>query len=1188
LLSFIVKLFIRFALVRKKVLFIIFISIGMVRLASFGQLNTFSNIRYKNISPLTDTIFLDSLSIVPGSIFLSENNHLIDTSKYMIEYGKSLLIWKEQPNYQNIVIRYRVFPYNFHQFLAHKNFNEKKKGDIGFLLNPFEYRPEEDKFANLSFGGLDYSGNLTRGISFGNNQDLILNSSLNLQMSGKINPDIEVLASLTDNNIPIQPEGNTQQLQQFEKIFIQLKLYQHHLVTLGDLDNSPAASNFLKYYRNAQGFKYNGELNFKKYGQLNVDVLAGVARGKFAKNNLSVTEGNQGPYKLKGNNGETYIIIIAGSERVFVNGVQLKRGLDQDYTIDYNLGEIVFTPKRIITKDLRVSIEFNYAERNYLRTTLGLNLQYSNKKFHAGIQIFSEQDGKNQSSQQKLDGIQKNIIRSVGDSLQNAVSDGIRYETYNRERIQYKMIDTITPDAVIHDSVFVYDYDSTHTLYGLSFTQVGQGKGNYKLAATGSNGRVYQWVAPQAGVLQGDYEPIQILIAPSKQQMFTFNIGYDFNKKNKWNNEIALSNNDPNTFSNKDNSFHQGYAVHTQYENIISLRKRDSSGLNSFYTTFAYEYIDKNFNFVERYRDVQFNRNWNTESDPKLKTNEHLASMTTRFVSKKNGAVTYSIKNYTREKKYLGFEHLMDINIIAHGLLVRSASTILHAISLQQQSLLIRPVIEISYAIVPLKGWRVGVLIDNEFNRTKRIAVDTFLPISHDWQQYKFYFQSPDSVKNKYAIKYTYRAEKLTSASAFKAPHFIAQTYEVSGDIQSKVKHQLVYTITYRHVHETDTFLGKNLLKNYYLGRIEYRMNELKGFLRATLFYELGAGREPKTEFAYIEAPNGYGQYAYKDLNNNGIRELNEYYISQFADLNRYIKIFNTTTELVSVNNASLNFSVQLNPFSILKRNKPIEKLIGRFSTNSVFQLNKKLYSNINTSVYNYFNPLPFGSLDSQLVSTNSFVRNSIYFNRTNTKYSLEYNFTYSKNKSILTNGFDTRKSLIHNVTLRWNIFREFSITTKYNNGFRSNYSDYFEDRRYKIMSNESETEFAYIIKHKLRFSLSYKYSFLTNTSNKNDGQFSVSNGINFETKYTSIKQGTATAKISFINVGYSDQEYKNSQVEFAMLQGLQTGKNILWGLSYSRKISENIEMTITYDGRKTGTSAKIVNTGGAQLRAYF
>ena len=1173
----------------RKIIIFIFITVFLAGVSSvFAQLTSYSNLRYKTISDKTDTIFLDSLSIVPGTIVLKNNDSFLDTSFYFIDYAKSILYWKKKPIIDEMLISYRVFPFNFSRTLAHKSFIEKKKGDIGYLINPFEYRPGNDKFSDLSFEGLEYSGNLSRGISFGNNQDLVLNSSLNLQMSGKINKDIEVLASLTDNNIPIQPEGNTQQLQQFERIFIQLKLYQNHQVTLGDIDNSPAASDFLKYYRNAQGIKYKGNLNFEKYGKLNLDVLAGVARGKFARNNLVVSEGNQGPYKLRGNNGETYIIVLAGSERIFVNGVQLKRGLDQDYIIDYNLGEITFTPRRLITKDLRVSIEFNYSERNYLRTMLGLNIQYNIKKIHSGLQIFSEQDAKNQATQQKLTDNQKNIIRSVGDSLQNAISDGIRYENYNSDRILYKLMDTITPDAMYHDSVFVYSYDSLDVLYSLSFTQVGQGKGDYKLASSGSNGRVYSWVAPIAGVHQGDYAPIQILIAPGKLQMYAFNIGYDFNKKNKWNTEVAYSQNDPNTISSLDNKSHNGYAIRTQYDNVISVRKKDSSGTNTFYNTFVYEYLDKKFQFIERFRDVQFSRNWNTESEANLKVNEHLAAFGLKFIGKKNNNVSYTIKNYTREKLYMGFEHRLEAFANIKGIFLKSGSTLLHALSTKQQSLFIRPVVELSYAIKPLKGWRIGFFVDNEYNKSRSVLYDTLLPVSRHWQQYKMFFQSPDSVTNKFGFSYIYRAEQLSGQQDFKKAHFIAHTFDVYGDIKSGIKHQLSYTLTYRHVNESDTALAKNLLKNYYLGRIEYRMNELKGFIRSSLFYELGAGREPKTEFAFIESPNGFGQFAFKDLNNNGVKELNEYYISQFTDENRYIKIFNTTTDLVSINAASLNFSLQLAPYNILKRNKKIERFIARYSTSTVLQLNKKVYSNINTPIYDYFNPTPFGTKDSQLVSTNSFIRNSIYFNRTNTKYSLEYNVTYSKNKSILTNGFDTRKSLIHNLTLRWNIYKAFTLTAKYNNGYRSIYSDFFVDRRFKILSNEVETELAYIIKQQLRFTLAYKYAFLSNTANVNDGQFSVSNGVNFETKYTSTKQGSATAKVSYITIGYADGESRNTQVEFAMLQGLQTGKNILWNLSYSRRISENIELTISYDGRKTGPTSKVIHTGGAQLRAYF
>ena len=109
--------------------------------------------------------------------------------------------------------------------------------------------------------------------------------------------------------------------------------------------------------------------------------LAQSQRDHIDRQESDAVDGKQGPYSLTAKNGNKDIVIIAGSERVWLNGLRLFRGEDYDYTIDYSLGEISFMPKNLIFFDTDLYIEYEYADEQYTRNlfTSSVNKKINNK-----------------------------------------------------------------------------------------------------------------------------------------------------------------------------------------------------------------------------------------------------------------------------------------------------------------------------------------------------------------------------------------------------------------------------------------------------------------------------------------------------------------------------------------------------------------------------------------------------------------------------------------------------------------------------------------------------------------------------------------------------------------------------------------------------------------------------------------
>ncbi len=1155
----------------------IFLMISAFRVS--GQ--ELSNLREKTIA-ITDTVLLDTLSIIPGSINLNINGQQVDSTFYVLDPIAGLLIWNDSilPSDSAIII-YRTFPLSFTEPLYNKSPDRiaPRESDI---QNPFVYRPEdlarnEDIFG---LGGMDKSGSISRGVGFGNNQDLTVNSGLNLSLSGKITDNISILASVTDNNIPIQPEGNTAQLQDFDQVYIQLFDDKNRL-TVGDFQLHKPPGHFMNYFKRAQGGSFETRQLLDKSrdpsaenNQIYLQASAAVSKGKWSRQVIIGTEGNQGPYRLRGAEGEEFIIVLAGTERVYIDGRLMQRGQENDYIIDYNSAELIFTPNQLITKDRRITVEFQYSERNFTRTMVQLATGINAEKYDVYLNVYSEQDSKNQSLQQDLTQADRSFLSTIGNDIQSAVVPAIDSVAFNNEQILYMMTDSLG-----YDSVFVYSTDPETAQYQLSFSNVGQGNGDYLQDGFGATGRIFKWMAPDTVggqvVRNGRFEPVILLVTPKKKQLIAAGGRWKIAPETSLGIELAASNSDLNTFSTIDNDENTGVAALITWDNRNNLQPKNDQHPLYINTIARYELVESRFEPIERFRAVEFDRDWNI-TDLDQKSNQHRALAGVGIEKRDIFRLDYQLESFNAVNAFEGLKNQISANLDYkryfldfQGSILRSSGNIDTRFDRHRTT-----------AIKKFKWFNVGYVDELEKNTFSYTGSDSMAANSYAFHEWEVYIGNPDTSFFGYRVFYSQRTDRRSYQNDLVSSEF-AEQYGVELAYSKDPRHQLRSRIVHRQMKVLNEETAISEPENTLLGNINYDMRVLKGALNMNLYYEIGSGLERAREFIYVHDPTGQGPYTWIDYNGNNVQELNEFELARPEDGNRYLRIFTPTDNYVRAFTNQYSHSINWNPVAIWGNKRGVLKLLSKVSDQLAFRIDRKTRGETGMD---RFNPFITELADTALISANTALRNTVFFNRSHSKYGVDYTFGRNSGKSLLTNGFDSRNTSLNEVKVRYNISRVFGVILRGEQGERSNSSDFLSGRNYKINYNEIEPSVSYQPNTSLRGTLKFRFTEKDNDADLG-GEKAILQDLGVELRYNQVSKGSLLAQVNMVNIRFSGAG--NSSLTYEMLEGLRAGTNFTWSVSYQRTLGKNIQLNLSYNGRKS-EELNAVHSGGVQLRAYF
>jgi hypothetical protein len=1016
---------------------------------------------------------------------------------------------------------------------------------------------------------LEKSGYIGRGFTVGSNRDLSINSGFRLQLAGKLSEDITVTGALTDENTPIQPEGNTRTIQELDRVYINIA-GNGMSATLGDFPLSYGNTEFGRYNR-----KLSGVLGEATTGATRAAVSYASLNGTYHSLQFNGIDGVQGPYRLTGRNGEQPILVLAGTENVYIDGVRMQRGENNDYVIEYANGEITFTPGRLVTSYSRITVDYEYAEREYVRSMITADMETAlfDDLLTVGARYIREADDDGSPIDLDFSDDDRAVLAAAGDDAQLAARSGVTYVGIDSARGvgagQYLRVDTTIASSPY--TFYRYAPGRDSATYALSFSYVGSRQGDYRRQTIGTF--VF------AGIGAGDYAPIRLLPLPRTQQLLDLHLRAAPRDDLSVTAELGVSALDRNLLSDLDDDDNTGAAYNLAANWKPALRRG-----GSFDISLRHRDVDARFQPIDRINDIEFSRKWDLGTPAAARE-----QMT-------EGSVAWNPWTHTRLRGGAGRIARGDFTSLRFdgGFAVRPAAgdsglpLLDHAVEYISSDDARAGITGRWLRQLGTAEYRGGVVtprlrFEQEHRESRDRGSDSLRLGSQAFFDVRPGVVFPSFWNMTFSADVGLRVEDvLLDGRLQEQSTDILQQYGWELRPLSDLRSEISVTVRDRRYSDVFRDLGNKDLQTI-LTRAQTRYSPLNGGVQTDLLYEVSTERTSRLQRVFLNVPYGQGNYEYLgDLNGNGVQDEEEFELTRYEG--DYVLLTLPTDELFPVIDLKSSFRLRLRPDRFVRDAVDADwwvPVVRALSSETFVRIDEKSEASSTSDIY-LLRLSRFLNDSTTLRGFQNFRQDLFLFERS-PSFSLRLRFDERQGYSQFALASERSYRRERSLRIKTQLVREIGLQTDFIFLDDEVLATTFSSRARDITSSNLVADLSY------RPWKAVEIGFVLDTKTATDSHPLLP----IEASITALTLRSIT---SFDGPGRLRAEIERSDVSFntevlrfpfELTDGRVEGTSWVWRVNFDYRMTSFMQATLSYTGRAEG-DRDTVHIARAEVKAFF